>query len=245
MCRLMGYVAAEETTFSRITGPAFAEFAELSAIHNDGWGIAAIDTHRDRSTIVEPTAAKNSPSFTSSAENLQSDGALLHFRWATKGLEVKEENTHPFTFGEFSFIHNGGVMPPESLDPFIDTELLANLRGTTDSERYFYLLITQINKLGLVEGVLEGVRLIREKCVFSSLNAMILTPKQYLVISEHDNTKIPSQFEGDYYELFYRRDEHGILVASSGWDQSSWTALPNHRLLVINRETMDLEIQEI
>jgi len=245
MCRLMGYVTTKETTFSRITGPTFAEFAELSSIHNDGWGIATIDTLRRSSTIVEPTAAKNSPTFLSSAENLESDGALLHFRWATKGLEVRQENTHPFTFGEFSFIHNGGVMPPESLDSFIEADLLDQLRGTTDSERYFYLLISQIRNLGLVEGVMAGVRLIREKCVYSSLNAMILTPKQYLVVSEHDNSKIPGQFADDYYELFYRRDEKGILVASSGWDQSTWVEIPNHRLLVINRETMDLEIHEI
>lgn len=244
MCRLMGYVSKDVTTFSEISGPNFLEFANLSKVHNDGWGIATVNEATASSVIVEPSPAIESAKFQESAEHLKADAALLHFRWATAGLEVKEENTHPFSYNEYSFIHNGGVMPKESLDPLYDHSRFT-LRGDTDSERYFFVLMTNILKSGLKQGLLDGVRQIRENCTFSSLNAMLLTPTHYAVISEHDNSKIPSQFPADYYELYYRRDSHGVLVASSGWDQSDWSPLPNHRLLIANRESLAIDIEEI
>jgi predicted glutamine amidotransferase len=245
MCRLMGYVSPNATTLQEISGPNFSQFTKLSAIHNDGWGIVTFNEDQHSSVILEPSPAIESPKFLESAANLKSDGALLHFRWATAGLEINEENTHPFTNGNLSFIHNGGIMPKESLDRFIDPDLLPLRRGDTDSERYFEVLISQIRKVGLVQGVLNGVRQIRENCVFSSLNAMILTPTHYLVICEHDNSKIPGDFAPDYYELSFRQDAQGVLVASSGWDQKEWSLLPNHRLLIVNRENLDIQIREI
>jgi predicted glutamine amidotransferase len=245
MCRLMGYVSPKETTVAEITGANFDQFAQLSTVHKDGWGIATLDSHKASALIQEPISAITSTTFADSAANLESDGALLHFRWATPGLAINDGNTHPFSFEGYSFIHNGAITPPESLDPFIDSDLGDLRRGDTDSERYFYLLISNIRKSGLVAGVIEGVRQIRTHCTFSSLNAMILTPDHYLVICEHDNSRIPSQFGPDYYELFFRNDKNGVLVASSGWDQHDWTSLSNHRLLVVNRETFDVEITEI
>ena len=245
MCRLMGYVAPEETTLSEISGPNFAQFAALSAIHNDGWGIATNSGANHSTVIVEPSPAIDSAKFLDSAEHLKSDAALLHFRWATAGLEVKEENTHPFTYGEYSFIHNGGVMPKEALDQFIDDDLFTLLKGDTDSERYFYAVVSHIREEGVIQGVINSIRQIRSNCAFSSLNSMILTPKYYLVVSEHDNSKIPGDFPGDYYELFYRQDSHGVLVASSGWNQDGWQLVPNHRLLVVDRTTLEVSLLEI
>ena len=247
MCRLMGYVSGSATTFSVIGGKNFPQFSALSALHNDGWGIAIVGEEEVTSVILEPTPAVDSPKFLESSTTLQADAALLHFRWATTGLAVSEENTHPFSYQQYSFIHNGGISPKESVDPFVDGDLFSQRRGDTDSERYFLALVSHIRKVGLIEGTLEGVREIRNSCNFSSLNAMLLTPKYYLVICEHNNTKIPGAFENDldYFELNYRQDERGIVVASSGWDQSDWATLANHRLLVVNRITLEVEILEI
>ena len=245
MCRLMGYVSPQATTLAEISGPNFAQFAALSAVHNDGWGIATNNGTDHAMVILEPSPAIDSPKFLDSAEHLKSDAALLHFRWATAGLDVKEENTHPFTYGEYSFIHNGGVTPKESLDQFIDDDLADLRKGDTDSERYFQVVISHIREEGLISGVINSIRQIREKCSFSSLNAMLLTPKYYLVVSEHDNSRIPGDFPADYYELFYRQDSNGVLVASSGWNQDGWKSLPNHRLLVVDRTSLEVSVLEI
>lgn len=242
MCRLMGYVADQDYSLAEIAGPSFEEFAALSSRHCDGWGVAELELGAESPTlVVEPVRASSSENFQKISHQSKSNGALLHLRWATSGLTVKEGNTHPFVHGDLSFIHNGGVMPAESMDSFIDFDLFEQMRGDTDSERYFGTIITHVRKAGLIEGVIEAVRLIRERCTFSSLNAMILSPHQMIIISEHNLNRIPVGEAADYYDLYYRRDPKAVLVASSGWDQSGWKLIENHRALVIDRTTFEIE----
>ena len=93
MCRLLGYVSDNKTNFTKLLKEDFPEFVQLSNIHGDGWGIAA-----DNSPMVrEVNTAATSERFPQTMDQLSSQGALLHFRWATPGLSIKEENTHPFT----------------------------------------------------------------------------------------------------------------------------------------------------
>lgn len=242
MCRLMGYVSQKDYSLSEFAGPHFEDFAALSSRHCDGWGVVELEAGTTQPTlVVEPTQASTSEKFKKIAVDTKSNGSLLHLRWATSGLSVKEGNTHPFTHGEISFIHNGGVMPSNSMDAFIDADLFEGMRGDTDSERYFATIITEVRKLGLVDGIVAAVRLIREKCDFSSLNAMILTPHQMIIVNEHNFKRIPAGETEEYYDLYYRKDADGVLVASSGWDQTGWTMIDNHRALVIDRVTFDIE----
>ena len=242
MCRLMGYVSGRDVSISEFTGPRFEDFAALSAFHRDGWGIAELEAGTTTpKLIVEPIQASESEAFKRASQEDKYNGALLHFRWATAGLPVVEGNTHPFTHGEYSFIHNGGVLPATAMDSFIDQDLFEGLRGTTDSERYFATILTEIRKVGLIEGVAAAIRLIREKCDYSSLNAMLLTPHQMIIINEHTYKRIPPGETEAYYDLYYRKNADGVLVASSGWDQAGWTLIENHRALIIDRSTFDIE----
>jgi len=241
MCRLMGYVAPTDTTLLEIAGQGFTEFAGLSAKHGDGWGISSVDASGTPTLILEPSRAKESAKFAEVAASHSADAAILHLRWATSGLSIKEGNTHPFVYDGISFMHNGGVLPPESLDSFIDADLFAHMRGETDSEKYFFLIITEMRKLGLKEGILSAVHIIREKLVYSSINAMLLTATDFYVICEHNDERIPAGEGKDYYELFYRKDASGFLVASTGWDQSGWINLPNHHMLSVSRSNLAVE----
>lgn len=242
MCRLLGYVSTREMSIEEIAGASFQEFSDLSGKHRDGWGIATSTTGKPSNLIVETLPAKESSQYSHQTKEVLSDGALLHLRWATSGLAVVEGNTHPFEYENISFIHNGGITPLDSMDQFIDPDLFEQMRGNTDSEKYFYLLITQIRKRGLIEGISAGVKLIQDNCDYSSINAMLLTPEKYVIINEHNPENRPAGEGRDYYDLFYRKDEKGILVASSGWNQSNWTSLENHKILVIDRKSLSQEI---
>ncbi len=239
MCRLMGYVSPEKHTISEVAGPDFAQFTELSTKHGDGWGYANVNSTSDHSLTLEVARAKESPKFAELTQSLESTGALLHLRWATLNLDITEGNTHPFKHGDFSFIHNGSIKPPQSLDAYIDVAYLDKLRGATDSERYFYVLLSFIDKLGLHEGIHQGIKTITSHCDFSSLNAMLMTPDTYITISEHNYSRIPEGEGPEYYDLFYRQDDRGVLVASSGWNQPGWKQIPNHHYLEVNRKTFE------
>ena len=241
----MGYVSSHEVSIEEIAGASFQQFSDLSEKHRDGWGIATSSTGKPSNLIVETLPAKDSSQYSHLTKEALSDGALLHLRWATSGLAVVEGNTHPFEFENISFIHNGAITPLDSMDNFIDSDLFDLMRGNTDSEKYFYLLISQIRKLGLIEGISAGVKLIQDNCNYSSLNAMILTSDSYVIVNEHNPEKRPKGEAEDYYDLFYRKDENGILVASSGWNQKNWKRIENHQILLIDRKSLSLEALSI
>lgn len=238
MCRLMAFVSAEKQDFLSMAGKDFPEFIALSSFHKDGWGIALNSAHEaDVLVLKAPESASQSQAFAEKIHALRGDGGLLHLRWATSGLENCPENTHPFVYEQYSFIHNGDIRPRENLDPFIRADLNASRIGETDSERYFYLLLTEIEKLGIEDAVQSAVQIIEKNCSFSSINAMLLSPEKLIVISKFNSERIPAGQPSDYYQLKYKTDGTDFVVASSGWPQSGWTPIENSTLLIVDRDT--------
>lgn len=241
MCRLLGFVSESETNFSQLLGNSFENFIQLSKVHSDGWGLANHD-HRNTSLVRETQPALSSNKFTEITNSLESNGALLHFRWATPGLAVNEENTHPFSFKGVSFIHNGSFTPITALDSMIDVAYKINIKGDGDSERFFYFLLTEIDKYGIVEGIRSGILKMQKKINYSSLNCMILSDELFIVVAEFNPDRIPPQFSEDYYELRFKQSGRDVVVASSGWDQTNWTSLTNHSMLIIDRKNLSTRV---
>jgi predicted glutamine amidotransferase len=243
MCRLLGYVSREKQSFNSAVGSDFDEFVTLSSVHCDGWGVATIEHNQNVAHVSRaPEAASGSQEFSKTIATSQSDGALLHLRWATAGLPVSENNTHPFAYKDISFIHNGATYPPAALESEIDSDLMPLIKGDTDSERYFYFVLTKINELGFVEGCKAAANYIRNNVDFSSINAMIMNENQWVIICEHHEDRAPEWAPDDYYELKYKADVQGVLVASTGWNQPGWTVLPNHHMLVIDRASFAVQV---
>ncbi len=237
----MGFVSTDEKTLVEAAGKEFTEFAALSARHGDGWGIATCNAQEHADLLIEPTRAMDSKAFDKASHELKSNGALLHLRWATGGLAINEGNTHPFTYRDYSFTHNGAINPPDALEPFIEPKYSVLRRGETDSESYFYLIITEIEKYGVERGIVSAVKIIQKNCDYSSINCMFLTPTEYFVVNEHHDEKIPHGELPGYYDLFYRTDGREVLVASSGWTQTGWLEIPNHNLMKVDRATLEIE----
>lgn len=239
----MGYVSDEKTTFENVVGSNFREFVALSSRHCDGWGIASINHADHVATLARaPETAVTSENFKKALAKSSADGSLLHLRWATKGLPVSQDNTHPFVYKEFSFIHNGAINPPSAMNSFIDTGYKPFILGDTDSENYFYYLLSSIDEHGLLEGIKIAVNRIRENIDYSSINAMIMNEDFFVVICEYLPARRPEWAPDDYYELKYKVDEGAVLVASTGWEQSGWQLLPNHHILLIDRTNLEVVV---
>ena len=243
MCRLLGYVSQEKQSFNQAVGSDFAEFVTLSSVHCDGWGVATIDHDQSVAHVSRaPEAANSSKDFSKTIESSVSDGALLHLRWATAGLPVSENNTHPFAYKDVSFIHNGATYPPAALEPFISKELLSLIQGDTDSERYFFAVLTAIDELGLVEGVRKAVKAISANCDFTSINCMLLTPEHMVAVCEFNEGDSTEWTVDSHYELRYSAADDAIRVASTGWGKDHWNCLPNHSILLIDRSDLTFEV---
>jgi len=243
MCRLLGYVASQERTFADVVGEGFENFVELSKEHKHGWGISACSTETRKTELVRDlTLAAESEKFADSANNLKSDGALLHLRLASKGLTVDLSNNHPFIYGDYSFMHNGTIKSIDSVQKFVDPRYLDKFISTTDSERYFFTILSCIDELGLIEGVRKAVKNISANCDFTSINSMLMTPDTFIAVCEFNEADASEWTVDSHYELRYSVEDGVIKVASTGWGKDHWTRLTNHSILVVNRSDLTFEV---
>lgn len=176
MCRLLGVASAEPTSVADVVGEAvLTDFLALTKIHGDGWGVAsAIEPDDVPRVEVSPDSAIGDPRFGTAVKE-SARASLVHLRWATNGLAVRPENSHPFGADGLAMAHNGSIKPIAALDQLLDPSMVAALQGTTDSERYF-ALIRQHRPTApdLAEAVRRAVAQLRGIYPDASLNALVL-----------------------------------------------------------------------
>jgi predicted glutamine amidotransferase len=86
---------------------------------------------------VSAGSALDDPHFVAATQDRRSAASLVHLRWATSGIAVRPENSHPFLAGRIAMAHNGSIKPIGPLEGLLDAKTAATIRGATDSERYF------------------------------------------------------------------------------------------------------------
>lgn len=244
MCRLLGYAAPAETTFSEIVGEGFEDFVAMSDEHKHGWGIASVDRSGEVSRTVDLERAVASTTFVD-VKDRAADSGLLHLRLASKGLTVDIKNNHPFVDGTYSFMHNGTIRPASAVEAFIDPEFANRAQGSTDSERYFYAILSEIKKHGLADGLRSAVTKISDNCEFSSINCMLLTPDYLIAACEYNESDQSEWTVNSHYELRYRADQSGVVISSTGWGHDDWSVLANHQVLVVDRKSLNTEIHAL
>jgi predicted glutamine amidotransferase len=240
----MAFSARTETTLPSFMGSAFQEFVELSKVHDDSWGLALSNGSTATVTKKAETAALSS-SFQETVQSANSHGGLLHFRWASPGLPVTDANAHPFTYQDIAFIHNGALSPYDAVKSLVAPKFAELQQGETDSEQFFLYLLTEIERLGFIDGVKTCMRNIKTNFKYSSINSMIINSEYLIVTSEHNPNNKPDWADEIYYELRYRLDDNGIAVASSGWNQEGWTLMNNHQMLIVDRKTLQAEVIDL
>lgn len=156
MCRLYGFRSNEPTkvdcTLVHAQNGLLAQsYADLrGTAHEDGWGIAF---YHDTIPELEKRdyAAHHDLHFSTTAERIYARTVIAHVRQATVG-GPSLQNTHPFTYGHWSFAHNGTVTGfdrlQKRLQSEVDPALLFHRSGSTDSELLFYWLLTRMRCAG-------------------------------------------------------------------------------------------------
>jgi predicted glutamine amidotransferase len=173
------------------------------------------------------------------------DGALLHLRLASKGITINIDNNHPFTHGSTTFMHNGTIRPGNTAEQFIDEKYKGFIQGTTDSERYFYAVLSAIDKHGLVEGVRTTVNSIRAIADYTALNIMVQTHETLIAVCEFNDGNKSEWSSEDHYELRFTKRGNDMVVASTGWGNGDWNHLDNHQMLIVDRSTLEYSIQPL
>lgn len=148
MCRLFALRSAAPVNAFRPLWEAPTALARQSVEHPDGWGIA----HLERGVMRiarEVRPAFESERFQTHAKNITSELMIAHIRKASVGSN-RLENTHPFTHDGWVFAHNGTVRRFDErraeFERRIDPALRQHLTGETDSERCFFMFLTELRR---------------------------------------------------------------------------------------------------
>ncbi|WP_029111863.1 class II glutamine amidotransferase [Mycobacterium sp. URHB0044] len=256
MCRLLGVVSAVPISVADAVGTGvLKDFVALTKIHGDGWGVAHVD-HQAQNPRVEVSAgsALDDPAFTAATDR-RSVASLVHLRWATSGLAVQPQNSHPFIEDRIAMAHNGSIKPTEPLDELLDPGIAASLRGTTDSERYFGV-IRQHRRTApdLAEAVRRAVAQLRQLYPAASLNALLLGEEQLVAvhaaassqlvaedIAEITAADLPSEHLEDYFGLRWARpDDATVVIGSTGFGDLGWQPLPPESVTTISLRDLSM-----
>ena len=150
MCRLFGFRSVIPSQVHRSLVDADNALAVQSQAHPDGWGVAY---YLEGSPHVTKSAASalTSNLFRRVSGIVSSETVVAHIRKATQG-ENSVLNSHPFQYGKWIFAHNGDIPEFERCREAIEAAIAPRLRrfilGETDSERIFFLFLTELHKHG-------------------------------------------------------------------------------------------------
>ena len=263
MCRLLGYVAHEPLSVIDLLGQVdFDAFSALTAVHGDGWGMAWQDPeNRTLRSTTSAASALRDPSYARLTHERLGRAGMVHLRWATPGLPVSPENTHPFVRDGYAFAHNGHISPIDRLEGLLQPAALAMLGGSTDSERYFHFVLQCIAERGGDEdGLRWALDVLAREFPEASLNALMLTPTHMfgvhinsrastpigglrkLFASDHE---FPHRHAEEYFAMDYRLTSDAVHVISSGIDPEGWTPIPENTAASVDLSTLEIRQLDI
>jgi predicted glutamine amidotransferase len=237
MCRLFGLAADQPHDIRYWMSESAHPFVELSSYHCHGWGIGWYESG-EAQLVKEPVPARESALFQATFPQVQSQTIIAHLRKASQGAHTLE-NTHPFTYDNWLFGHNG-LVDCQFLNGMLPAESRSALRGETDSEVYFHWLLHNIRLEG-AEGIRSALRAVRRRS-FTAINFVLSDGVSLYAYCEQSLEAKPSHPE--YYQLYWtersrRPDQRAlegtsVVVCSERLDDALWEKIPFGSLLTVS-----------
>jgi len=196
--------------------------------HTHGWGIAYLDhgkwiIKKSEKTIFEDPEIDE-------LREVKTNLAVLHVRRATNGT-VSYDNTHPFHQQDYVFCHNGIIRSKIGYDSHFHTE------GKTDSEKFFYSLLTEIeNEPEVITAIRKDVQTYQD---YTSLNFILAGTEKSYAYSLSQNL-----FQ--YHQMELSVNKELIIISSEKLNLPNlqWNALEQGDIVTINNQTLETSINK-
>lgn len=228
MCRFVLYLGCEITVGSLVTEPensiihqSFKSREREETLNGDGFGVAwyVPEVTEEPALFKDITPAWNNINLLNLARVTSSTCVLAHVRAATSGFPVIQLNCHPFSFGPFSFMHNGKIAGfnniRRDLMARLSDEAYNAISGSTDSEYLFALFLDYYfdldDKLERVErmamalsSAIKEIDITTEKEGITAPNYMNLAVTDGLsaVVTRHVSQSEDTEGRGDANTLY-------------------------------------------
>lgn len=256
MCRLLGIVINREVNFEfSLLGNAYRNLRSQSEGNPDGWGIAVF---REDEPIIEkaPRKAAEDQIFEKFACSIRGKILIAHVRYASSGNNTKE-NTHPFEIDNWVFAHNGTIGNKKELEKYIEHSLNERIKGDTDSERYFALILSQFKRDGihsnsevndLFVSLNSSIQIVRKNIGGNGLNFLLSNGKLlfaykngrslYYLVRNPENApeeSLKSKETGTLLRWKKTAGEKAIIVASERVTQSeNWQTILDDEIICVD-----------
>lgn len=248
MCRFVAYTGANEIPLETLILNADHSLVNqsktakesINKINADGFGVSWY-THGKAGMYITEKPIWSDHNLRYILRDIRTNVFLAHIRASTVG-SVSSENCHPFKFKHFTFVHNGTIRGfseiKRDLLARLDDDLFMNIKGQTDSECLFHLILQFYREShNLVTAVKSAFSYIAEmelelsKDIYSTLNIAI-TDGNSLAATRYatkGNTCL---------SLFYSNTKKDIVVASEMLtDQpDNWIIVAENSIIFSNQQ---------
>ncbi|MGH2843941.1 MAG: class II glutamine amidotransferase, partial [Solirubrobacteraceae bacterium] len=190
MCRLFGLSGGRarlRATFWLLEAPD--SLAAQSRREPDGTGVGCFDSGGRPHVFKQPLAAYQDQQFAREARELSSCTFIAHIRYASTGA-IAPQNTHPFEDRDRLFAHNGVIGDLPALERKLGG-LMSAVHGDTDSERYFALISSEIERTGDVgKGIVAAAGWIADHLPVFALNCVLITDSELWALRYPDTHEL-------------------------------------------------------
>lgn len=238
MCRWAAYAGPPIFMEDMILSPAHSLIEQSqnaseakTAINGDGFGLAWYGEREMPGLYRDILPAWADTNLQSLAKQIRSGLFLAHVRASTGG-GTNRDNCHPFTYKNWSFMHNGQIADFDTLRRCLETRLsddvYAMRQGSTDSELMFLLAIEfglANDPVAACEAMLE---FIKSEAKARNLNTII----RFTACFSDGNALHAIRFSTDSRppSLYYAScaSDQSICLVSEPFDHPdrSWTPVP-------------------
>jgi predicted glutamine amidotransferase len=154
MCRFLCYRGPEILLSDLLYRPtnslirqSFHAKERTEPLNGDGFGVGWYAPRISSTPCVfaSVTPAWSNQNLRRFSEHVKSGCFFAHVRAASSGMHVSEANCHPFQYGRFLWMHNGGILDfwriKRQLRRSLPDHLYHSVDGTTDSEHAFAVFL--------------------------------------------------------------------------------------------------------
>ena len=252
MCRFLAYIGEPVFLNTLVCEPAHSLLHQslqaeraLTATNGDGFGIGWYGEREAPAVYREVMPAWSDENLLALCHTLRSPLFFAHVRAAT-GTAIARQNSHPFRYGRWLFMHNGQIggyaQVRRSLEASLPDALYAARKGATDSELLFLLALAKVEQgLAVTDAVREvfdaTVRLMRQHGIEQPLrfSAAMADGEHLHVFRLASDDKPPS--------LYVNSGARGTAVASEPLDDDDgqWQPLRSGSAITFKRSGRAVE----
>ena len=252
MCRHIGYIGKKKDLYSILLKhkhslielaykPKLMHEATLNA---DGFGLAwrskeSFKLYKNFLPIW------NDLNLDSLSKSISSNLVIGNVRSATISENQGYFNTHPFKFKNFCFSHNGFIKNfnntiRKKIFKYLKPKYINLIKGQTDSELIFILLMQIIeNKKKVEKSIKNTIQIIEENCDACMLNFLIATFDK-----NGRNTIYATKFSVGLTtpSLFYSKHKNEyVIISSEKLNNDKWYSIKNNSLVKAFRNKIEIE----